>query len=209
MNDDLKSDFAYIKTLAEEGRDTPLVNGAMHVLWGSIIGATAFIVYLDVIGVISLGPARGVWPWLTAIVGGWICSFIIGPRVSLKPGASTLGNKTTIAVWFAVGCAITSFWLTLMVVHDNFTAYGIPAYFLFNLMFPVAFLLVSVSFFATAVAGRLTLFKWFAGLALLFSCVSMAFLGSPHQLLVGGIGIILCSVAPGLILMRKEPSDIV
>ena len=39
--DDISDDLAYVKALAEEGRDTPLVGGIMYVIWGCLIGAAA------------------------------------------------------------------------------------------------------------------------------------------------------------------------
>ena len=104
---------------------------------------------------------------------------------------------------------MTGFWLTLMVVHDNFTGIGVPPYFLFGLMFPIAFGLYGVAFFATATAGRAAWLRAFAVVSWVFAGVALALMGSMHQLLVGAIGSFACAMAPGIILMRGEPSEIV
>lgn len=207
--DNIHDDLAYVKALAEEGRDTPLVGGIMYVIWGGLIGAAALISYAADVGWINAAFATGYPIWLTAIGLGWVLSFAVGRGAHRKPGATTLGNKTAASVWCAVGIFMTGFWLTLMLVHDNFTGAGVPPYFLFGLMFPIAFGLYGVAFFATSTAGRVGWLRWVAVAAWIFSGVALALLGSVHQLLVGAIGSFVCAMAPGLILMRNEPSEIV
>lgn len=208
-NADLASELAYVRSLAEEGRDAPLVGGIYYLIWGGLMGVAALIVFLVVTGVLALGRPGVFLPWMIAAAIGWAASMMIGRNGSRKPGALTLGNRTGRAVWFSVGVFMTLFWITLMVVHDNFTAYGVPAYFLFSLMFPVAFGLYGVAFFATAVAARL---KWLIGVALLswaFSAASLFLLASDYQFLLGAAGCFTCAALPGYLLMRGEPKDIV
>jgi hypothetical protein len=112
-------------------------------------------------------------------------------------------------VWLSVGLFMTVFWIALMFVHDNFTAYGVPAYFLFTLMFPVAFGLYGVAFYATAVAARLKWLKGFALLSWAFSVASLFLLASDYQFLLGAAGCFSCAVVPGVLLMRGEPKDII
>ena len=94
-------------------------------------------------------------------------------------------------------------------MHDNFTGAGVPPYLLFNLMFPVAFGLFGVAFFATATAARADWLRYIAIAAWGFAIATLALLTSAHQLLVSAIGVFVCSVVPGFILMRGEPSEIV
>lgn len=209
MTDDIKDDLAYVRALAEEGRDTPLVNGLNYVIWGLLIGTAALLVYADNMSWLSLGPLAGLWVWIVAIASGWALSMYFGRRSHFKPGASTLGNRVAMAVWFSVGIFITGFWLTLMVVHDNFTSVGVPPYFLFNLMFPLAFGLFGVAFFATAAAARVNWMRWISLIAWICAAASLVLMDSIHQPLIGGIGTLLCSALPGFILMRNEPSEVV
>lgn len=209
MNDQLKSDFEFVKTLAQEGHDTPLVSGSFYVLWGGLMGIAALLSYADDIGIINLGPVDGYGPWVGAFIIGWATSFFMGPRTGAKPGASTLGNQVARAVWFSVGIFSSLFWITLMFVHDNFSAYGVPDYFLFGMMFPIAFGLFGVAFYSTATASRTPWLKWFGFAAWGFSSLSLAMMVNPHQMLVCGVGVIVCAVVPGILLIRGEASDIV
>ncbi len=206
---DLASELAYVRSLAEEGRNAPLVGGMHYLIWGGLIGAAALFSYLSSAGVIKLAFVNGFTPWIVAGIGGWILSITMGRRSQAKPGALTIGNQTASSVWFAVGIFMTLFWLTLMVVHDNYTDTGMAPYFLFSLMFPVAFGLYGVAFFVTATAARLGWLRYFSYLSWGFAIVSLFLLDSPQRLLVGALGSLACAALPGLILMRREPTDIV
>ncbi len=209
MAPDLAEDIAYVRTLAEEGRNAPLVGGLFYVIWGGLIGLAALSVYLNAIGAISLGGLGGYAPWLGAVALGWVLSFTLGRRMGRKPGAGTIGNQTAMSVWFAVGIFMTAFWLTLIAVHGNYVEAGLPRYFLFSLMFPVSFGLYAVAFYATAVAARLSWLKLIAVASLGFSVLSLFYLASAQQMLIAAIGSFVCAVLPGVILMRGEPSEIV
>ncbi|MFQ5564634.1 MAG: hypothetical protein ACE5FO_13820 [Parvularculaceae bacterium] len=206
---DLAEDLAYVRALAEEGRDAPLVGGLFYAIWGGLCALAAFTVYLDGVGAIDLGGFAGWAPWVGAMTLGWAASLAIGRRAHRKPGAATVGNRMAFSVWFAVGVFLTAFWFTLMAVHDNYVDAGLKPYFIFGLMFPVAFGLYGVAFYATAVAARLSWLKIVAVAALAFSMASLFFLSSVHQYLVAAAGSFFCAFLPGVILMRREPSEIV
>lgn len=205
----LASDLAYVRTLAEEGRDAPLVGGIYYLIWGGLMCAAALISYLILIGLLPVTGVPVLAPWLVAGVIGWAFSFWVGGRIGAKPGAFTMGNRTARAVWFAVGLFMTAFWIGLMIVHDDFAAYGVPRYFLFSLMFPVAFGVYGIAFFATATAARLDWLKGFALLSWGFSVAALFLMTSNTQFLLGAAGCFFCAAVPGFLLMREEPKDIV
>jgi len=209
MTDDIKDDLAYVRAMAEEGRTAPLVSGVLYVLWGSLVGAGALAEYVVWAGVVSLGPNISWLIWAGVFIAGWGFSRIVGARIGQKPGAQTIGNRTAASAWFAVGLFATGFWLTMTFAHDNYTSSGVPAYFLFGLMFPVAFGLYGIAFFASATAAQALWLRWFAFAAWSFSFVAMFLIGNPLQMVVAALGSFVCAVAPGLILMRNEPSEIV
>ncbi|MEX0643812.1 MAG: hypothetical protein WD076_00760 [Parvularculaceae bacterium] len=206
---DMADELAYVRSLAEEGRNAPLVGGVIYVIWGGLIGSAALVQYAEMAGLFSLKGPLGWAPWFGAFFLGWVLSFLAGRRTSAKPGARTIGNRTAAAAWFAVGLFISGFWITLFLVHDRYSAIGVPEYFLYGLMFPIAFGLYGVAFFASATAARLDWLRWFALAAWAFSFTTLFLLDNSLQMLVGGIGTFLCALLPGFILMRREPSDIV
>jgi hypothetical protein len=208
-NGDLAGEIAYVRTLAEEGRNAPLVGGVLYVIWGGVIGFAATLTYLEVAGLIALPFVGGLPFWVGAIAIGWGASFLFGPRAFRKPGALTIGNKTASAAWFAIGVFMSLFWIAAMAFRDHFKVAGMEPQFIFGLMFPIAFGLYGVAFYATAVAARLDWMRGFAIAAWIFSVAALYFIGDAKQLLLGAVGSLVCAVLPGFILMRREPSDVV
>lgn len=209
QSEELASELAYVRSLAEEGATAPLVGGFYYVLWGGLMGLAALIVYAFALDLLPAGRFGFFLPWIIAGGAGWVLSFAWGRGAGVKPGAMTLGNKTARSVWFAVGVFMTLFWITSMMVHDNYTELGVPRYFLFSLMFPVAFGVYGVAFFATATAAKLPWLRWYAYLAWAFCVATLFLLGSAHQFLAGGVGCFVTAVLPGVLLMRREPRNIV
>ncbi|MEZ5914236.1 MAG: hypothetical protein R3C42_01235 [Parvularculaceae bacterium] len=147
--------------------------------------------------------------WIGVFVFGWAVCFLAGRKVGAKPGALTIGNRTAMSAWFGVGIFMLVYWFSLLAFHGNFEAEGIKPYALFNTMFPVAFGVYGIAFYATATAARLDWLRGFALAAWIFSVASLYYLGDVRQIVVAGVGSLVCAALPGLILMRREPSEIV
>lgn len=206
---DMAAELAYVRALAEEGRNAPLVGGAIYAVWGGLIGAASLMQYAAAAGWLALPGSLGWAPWVGAFAIGWALSLIVGARSARKPGAMTVGNCTASSAWLGVGLFISGLFLTLMIVHDNYAAAGLPPYFLFSLMFPVAFGLYGVAFLASATAARLDWLKWFAYASWGFAFASLFLLGDSRQMLLAAAGSFVCALTPGLLLMRREPSETV
>lgn len=209
LNEALAGEIAYVKALAEEGRNAPLVGGVLYVIWGVAMAAAALATYASVSGLIALPFVGGLWFWVASLVIGWAASFVIGGKSMTKPGALSVGNKTARAAWIAVGVFMSVFWIAAMLFQGRLASAGFEARFLFGLMFPVAFGLYGVAFFATAVAARLDWMRGFAIAAWIFSVAALYFAGDARQFLVGAAGSLLCAGLPGVLMMRREPSEIV
>lgn len=209
QNADLAGEIAYVKTLAEEGRNAPLVGGVLYVIWGAAIGIAALLSYFQYSGAIALPFVGGIWFWVAALGVGWAASFTIGRSAGAKPGALTVGNKTASAAWFAIGVFMSAFWVAAMLFQGRFRSVGIEPTLIFGLMFPIAYGLYGIAFYATAVAARLDWMRGFAAAAWVFSIASLYFIGDTKQFLVGAAGSLVCAIFPGVLLMRREPSDIV
>ena len=185
------------------------MNGVFYLTWGVLMSAAALFSFLILTAASPLAGVPVFAPWIVAGLIGWGVSMVIGRRMGAKPGAFTMGNRTARDVWVAVGIFMTIFWVGLMIVHDDFTEFGVPRFFLFNLMFPVAFGVYGVAFFATATAARLNWLKGFALLSWGFAVAALFLMTSDYQFLLGSAGCFFCAALPGLILMRLEPKDII
>lgn len=206
---DLAGEIAYVRALAEEGRNAPLVNGLFYVIWGGLITAGALVEYAVRTQILEVDGAASWFIWLSVFALGWGASRLAGARMGRKPGAQSIGNRTAASAWLAVGLFATGFWLTMTLAHDNYAHEGVPDYFLFGTLFPVAFGLYGIAFFATATAAQLPWLRYFAFAAWAFSFAALFLLGQPAQMLLAAAGTFACAVVPGVMLMRREPSDIV
>lgn len=206
---DIAGEIAYVKSLAEEGRNAPLVGGVFYVIWGTTLGVASLLGYFHYSGAAELSLVGSLWFWVGALAIGWAASFYFARQAGAKPGALTVGNQTANAAWFAIGVFMTLFWIAAMAFRGRFSATGIAPEWIFGLMFPIAFGLYGIAFYATAVAARLDWMRGFAIAAWVFSIAALYFVGDARQFLVGAAGSLVCAVLPGVLLMRREPSDIV
>lgn len=206
---DLAGEIAYVKSLAQEGRNAPLIGGILYVIWGTVIAVAALSTYFVEIGVLNAPFVGGAWFWFLAFVVGWASSFILAPKAGFKPGAATIGNRTAGAAWLAVGVFMSIFWTASSLFNARFRSIGVDPHLVFGLMFPIAFGVYGIAFYATAVAARLNWMRGFAVSSWIFSIASLYFVGDARQLIIGVAGSALCAILPGVLLMRKEPNDIV
>lgn len=208
-SEDLASEIAYVKTLAEEGRNAPLVGGVLYLAWGVIIASAAFLTYLRMIDAIKISFVGDFGFWIGALAIGWGVSFLHGRRKWAKPGALTIGNRTANSAWLAVGLYVSLFWAAALAFRGHFDSIGIDPGTIFGMMFPIAFGLYGIAFYATAVAARLDWMRGFAVAAWIFSLACLYFIGDPRHFLAGAAGSVICAALPGVILMRREPNAIV
>ena len=96
-----------------------------------------------------------------------------------------------------------------MLFQGRLASAGFEPRFLYGMMFPVAFGLYGIAFFATAVAARLDWMRGFAVASWIFAVAGLYFIGDARQFLVGAAGSLLCAGLPGVLMMRREPSEIV
>lgn len=206
---DMSDDLAYVRALAEEGANAPLIGGVHYLIWGSVMSLASLVAWLNAAGVIKASVAGMIAPWFVALVVGWGASIMVARRARARPGAMTLGNKTAGSVWFAVGVLMTALFIGILAAHGRYQSLGVPRYFLFSILFPIGFGLYGVAFFATATAARITWLRGFAWASWGFALLCLFLLGSVTQFLVGAAGLFACAAIPGLILMKNEPQDVV
>lgn len=204
-----QDDLAYIRSIAEEGRNVPLIGGVSFVLWGVLIGVAAFIAFLMEIGVVPYFNAT--WLWSIAIATGWISSIVIGRNLSSRPGATSLSNKVVGAAWAACGIFVTVYWLSLVAAMLLNGEDGFPVHQLFATMFPIAFGLYGLAFFVTAVVVNQS---WYRTVSFISWGVSVLLILSlafriDFYMLIASLGTFAVVVGPGVVIMRNEPSDVV
>ena len=208
-HDAASNDLAYVRAIAEEGRNAPLTGGLMIVWWGSVIGIAALVQYSSDIGVVKW-PVGMLWRWSIALAFGWgVGHFVQQKFVTNVPGGTTFGNKTAAAAWIGVGVFMTVYFLAIIAAMYVLRDDGFPVHYLFASMFPVAFGLFGVTYLVTSVAANqpwmryVAVFSWGLMVAMIFA------VNTKHGNLLAALGCFGSAVVPGLILMRQQPSDVI
>lgn len=198
-------DLAYARSLAEEGRHAPLLGGAYLSFWGAL-NAAAFIAHWCVLE--GYGPlaANGGFAavWISYGVIAGVGSYLLGQRVRQKPGLTSIGVRAERAMWRGAAFAILAVVigsLARMFITDDVTA---P-----NAIFGAAFALYGAALFGTAKLSQQDWLAAFASLSFIVAGMLCLFANESWAYLAAAAGALLVLLAPGLVLMRREPSPIV
>jgi len=207
MTDEMKAirdDIAFMRALAEEGRQAPLLGGGILVSAGAIFGLASLLQWAIGTNILRLSPWAPLFIWVgSGLVFGVLATLIIrGSRG--RPGAQSTVNRATGSAWSGVGFSIFVIWLGLAVI-----AYRTRDAAVMN-VFPLIILALYGS--AWSIAASMTRKAWMrvTSLGCFAGAVGLGFLvDSPHMLLAYAGCLVAFAILPGLALMRQEPSDIV
>ena len=208
MTDDqtqsLHDDIAYMRAMAQEGRNAPLLSGPIMVAAGIIFGTASLVQWAIQTGMVDVSPWAQLWVWLAAGAAFTVALMLLIRRQNSKPGARSAGNKAVGAAWSGVGFGIFAMWAAFMaagVTTGNWE--------MMRVMPIVVFAAYGSAWF---VAGTMVGVKWMNWIALL-SYAGAVLLGlfstSVHLLLVYAGLMVFVALLPGLALMRQEPSEVI
>lgn len=200
--EDPAADIAWMRRLAEEGRDAPLLNGPVMVAAGLIFGVANALQWAIQVGVAPVEPEVQLWLWLAASAVFAVALFLLIRRASRKPGFGSHGNKAVGAAWSGIGFGIFVMWLSLMAVGfrsgDWTMMWAMPSV--------VATAYGSAWIVSGAMAGR----RWMTLIGLLAYAGAVVFgalVGDPVIYLAFTAFMVLTALLPGLALMRQEPAE--
>lgn len=199
--EELLSDLSYARTLAEEGRQAPLIGGSYLVLFGVLLAAAYVAHWAVLTGQVVMNPG---WIWLSFGVLAFAGSMALRMRVRRMPGASAIGNRAERIVWRGVSIAILVVVFGAIVQANLFGQFTV-----INVIMAAGFGLYGVALYATAEIGGHRWLAAFAYLAWLISGVLWAFMNEPWAYLVAAGGVLAVLLIPGVISMRAEPSKTV
>lgn len=111
---DIHGDIAYMKSLAAEGRDAPVLVGPILVAAALWFGAATVGQWLISLGKIPLTGWGVMWMWVGAAIGFAALLYVLIRRICTKEGSKTKDNTAIGAAWSACGYTIFGLWLVLM-----------------------------------------------------------------------------------------------
>lgn len=195
------ADIAFIRDLAEQGRNTAPLNGPFLIAASVIFGLANLGQWALTAGLFEVSPWAPLWLWVGAGVVFGLSLFVLIRRHNTKPGANTLVNKSIGASWTAVGFGIFSLWLAFMGVGFKTGDWA--------LMWAMPSLVFSAYGSAWFVAGEMTGRRWMKGIALLSYGGAAAlglFVGDAAIYLMFTVLLVVVALIPGIVLTRQEPA---
>ncbi len=198
----VRDDIAFMRALAEEGTQVPLLGGGMSLAAGLIFAAASVAHWAIVQDVLQVPEWTLMIVWIGAgAIFGVVCNRL-AKRSNAQPGASASVNRATGSAWSAVGFAIFTMFLALFAM-----AWVTRNAAIFN-VFPV--LILALYGAAWTVAADLSGKVWIRIVALgsFAAAVAMGLLAtSSYLMLAYAAALLLLAAVPGFILLRQEPSD--
>ncbi|MAK61686.1 MAG: hypothetical protein CMK09_11960 [Ponticaulis sp.] len=207
MTAKMEEDLAYLKDIAESGREAPSLSGRFALLWFGLLTVTLLIHwalarnFIPGIGIQYVGLF-----WIGMVVIGNIASRLIGRGMRDLPGQAAPNNRVENVTWTISGIGLAIFALTLMAVvflRDNMSAI------MFDLIMPTAFLVYAVNYAAVAAFIKKQN-KWVpVWISLLASAGTLALIGIPELYLVSAVAVAALWVTSGLRQLLEEPKSTV
>lgn len=201
----LMEDVDYIKTLAQEGADTPLLGGRFGIMWGCLTVIALITHWATLTGRFPLQPANIGLIWMMYGITGSVLTGILGRMLKNKPGCYSVSNRVEQAVW--VGTTIMIFTLAIAIAI-SVTLSGRPVI-LFDMIMPTAFGVYFLNYFAIASLSGQKSLRVPAFISLLTMVITLNLIGDPLIYLVSALGVIFAGIVPSLIFLKNEPSDVV
>lgn len=206
MTDDqiksIRDDVSYMKSLADDGANRPLLGGVVLVAAGLIFGAASIVEWMMSAGIVNLPEVGHLYLWGTAGVLFALALIVLIRRQNSRPGAMSSSNRAFANAWMGVGLAIFALSVSITILIYK-SGSGLPA-----LIFPsLIFALYGTGW---AVSAAMSAQKWLWAPAFggwIAAPLVALFAGSAEMWLVYAAGIVLLALVPGAMLMRREPAS--
>ena len=197
-------DIAYMKALAQEGRQAPLLGGSLLITAGLVFGLASIVHYAIDSGLIAVNPVAYLVLWGAAMLVFFAVLIIQTRRLGGRPGARSAANRAAGAGWMGVGLGIFVMSLSMAVVGWKVKS-DIPA-----MIFPSLIFALYGSGWAVSATMSDQKWQWNLAIGCWIAAPLIAFLtGSPLMWLGYAAGLFLFAVLPGVLLVRQEPSEVI
>lgn len=203
MTDDqmqsVRDDIAYVRAVAHEGRNAPILAGPVLVAAAVIFGGATLIQWGMEAGLVGGGDWAPMALWIGVGVVFAGCMIWLVGRMKRQPGFNTSRNRAVGSAWRAVGFGIFATWAGLVAMSirtDNW---------IWMAAMPT---IVAVAYgSAWLVGAAMTGARWMSWIAFLSYAGAVAlgwFAGGAELYLVFAAVLVAVALIPGLILMRQE-----
>ena len=200
----IRDDIAFMRALAEEGRQAPLLGGSMLVSAGAIFGTASLIQWAVLSKILQAHSSLLVVVWIGAVVLHLVMVAVLKRGIGAKPGAGSSGNRAMRNAWMGVGWGCFVIFTALAVA--SWKTHDLN---LINFSPSIVLALYGAGWSVAAAVSRATWLKVVAVASFVGAVLMAALMGSLWIWLGYAAALYLLALVPGLVLMRQEPSDIV
>lgn len=197
-------DIAYMKALAEEGRQAPLLGGSVLITAGLVFGLASIVHYAIDSGLIAVNPVAYLFLWGAAMLAFFGMLIFQIRKSDRKPGAQSAANRAASAGWMGVGLGIFVMSLSMGVIGWKVQS-DVPA-----MIFPSLIFALYGSGWAVSATMSDQKWQWKLAIGCWIAAPLIAFLvGSPLMWLGYAAGLFAFALIPGVILVRQEPAEVI
>lgn len=194
----LEDDLAFLRRIAEEGRQTAVLSGGHLVLWGVLIAAANLNHAAILSGMSPAGYGAIGTGYMVMVVVGWLGSGFLGWRQRRSSRSQAIQARIYSAVFTCAGIALTIYaWGAVLSPAIPTTSIMIVSALMMGLCFSVTGVLARMVWLTVIGAG------WFAAGAGLFLVPA-----GPDRLVMGAVLWILLQAAPGAVMMVGQRTSV-
>lgn len=194
----LHDDVAYLRDLAHQGANAPMVGGSMLV-WAGLVFSAASTVSWAIVRQFIAAPAMWAnYVWLLAVGLFFVGIFVLKSRMTAQAGALATNNRAVGAVWAGVGWSIMAFLFAVMAACWRLHMAAPSA-----MITPFILTVYGIGWMVSAIMSPA---KWIyiVAWASFAAAILMGFMAdSPDLLLAYAAALLLLAALPGFILMRQ------
>lgn len=197
--EDPAADIAWMRRLAEEGRQTPMQGASILCVAGLLYGLASLFHWALAIGILPL--ADNSWMgWITATIAFWVALAVTIPRLNRAGQVSTTANRASGMAWSGMGWGIFALFLAMAVLAWRMEGEALPG--MFALIPSIIMVFYGVGWAVSAAMHRSRV-MWVLSLGSFAAAPLMAlFAGDPAQYLAYAAALFLLMALPGFLLMR-------
>lgn len=198
---DVKEDITYLRRMAEQGRNGPIVGGAFLAAAGVVFSIACFVQWAAMTGRFAMDDRQAGWIWCSAFVVFTVVWFVLwfGLRSRRQAAAASSPNTVFGIAWIANGVGVLMAYATtaiaVFITHRQD---------LFYAFIPMIFIFYGISWGLSAMMARRHWMYLAAGGSFAFALGVAALTNNPAQMATVGVALLVLLTAPGLKLMFEE-----
>ena len=190
----------YLKSIAEQGINSPLLGGRIGLMWTVLLVPTLLIHGAAATGKLEISENAIGAIWMVFGIVGGVLTYILSRGLDAKDGAGSIGNRIESIIWPVQALLIFAYAIGAVFAVSIF---NLPPESI-NTLMPFAFGLTSVNLI---LLGRITQqgYLFYAGVAsAIFMFISISFVNHGEIYFVAALGVFITGVIPNLMQLRKE-----